>query len=478
MHETAAMVGPARKLVVVLVLSLGCTGDAPSSDDAPDGSLPPSDGGGNPIVTDPLHDLPTGQEAWTALCAKNHPDTVSEAFCDNGMPALTGFQDLRNLLGLGGDLGMGIVMATGAFHSTAVSGRFVTPLNPRMFLMTPTSAPINPTTPQPMPTYNIIAFSRGELFVELASKDTVTKQPRFFLLRFELACESAASGCNLADLLTPTTESGWVGWSIYDEEALANTTVDCLRCHQPDGPGTTSFLRMQELRNPWNHWFYPETADNIAAIMAFEEAHVGELYAGLPASVYRGTRPVNLQRLIQNNGPLNQPNEYNSNTINAELMASGSSATWNAMFAEVVAGREIPVPVPNNPQTDPAKLALMKQAYLDVVNGDLARDQMPDIRDVFTSSALDAISYRPKAGLDGQAIVTQICSQCHNSRLDQSLSRAQFNAETLSQLSRTEKDRAIERLQLPDGDIYQMPPSRFYTLSDAERQLVIQELQK
>ncbi len=466
--------------VIGLTVAPACTSNLdPGGDDSSDPEAG-ADAGPVPVITDPLDGLPTGSDAWAALCAKGYTDTVSKAFCTPGTPpAITSFAELRALLGLGGtNIGpTRELMVTGVFQSTAVSGRFVTPLNPRMILTSPTAAPVNPTTPQPMPAYNIIAFSRGELFAELASKDPTTGQPRFFLFRFYLDCESKPEGCNYADVLTPTTESGWTGYSIYDDEAIGNTTLDCLRCHQPDGPGTTKFLRMQELRGTWNHWFYEETPQNLPAIVDFEEAHVGELYAGTPAATYRHTRPIGLQALIQNNGPVNQPNEYKSMVINSELSTAGSSATWNALYAEYVAGRAIPVPMADTPGVDTSKMAAMKQSYLDTVNGVIAREDMPDIRDVFADAAMDVLT-RPAPGLDAVGIMTQVCSQCHNPRLDQSISRANFTVANLANMSRTMKDKAIARLGLDDDNVRKMPPARFYTLSDSERDLLITELSK
>ena len=78
-----------------------------------------------------------------------------------------------------------------------------------------------------------------------------------------------------------------------------------------------------------------------------------------------------------------------------------------------------------------------------------------------SSAALPAMSIRPKPGLDGRGILVHMCSQCHNSRLDQTLSRARFNVMTLDAMSRQERDPAIARLQLADDDPLKMPPPRF-----------------
>jgi mono/diheme cytochrome c family protein len=113
-----------------------------------------------------------------------------------------------------------------------------------------------------------------------------------------------------------------------------------------------------------------------------------------------------------------------------------------------------------------------------VINGSLARDELPDVRDIFSGDALASMSIRPKPGLDGRGIVIHMCSQCHNARLDQTLSRARFNAMDLDAMSRAEKDEAIVRLELPDDAPGKMPPPRFRTLSPEELALVVEELAK
>lgn len=118
----------------------------------------------------------------------------------------------------------------------------------------------------------------------------------------------------------------------------------------------------------------------------------------------------------------------------------------------------------------------MFDAYRAVIAGTLPRDQLPDPASIVSDAALPFMSIRPKPGLDGRGILVHMCSQCHNSRLDQTLSRARFNVMTLDAMSRQERDLAITRLQLPDSDPLKMPPPRFRTLSDKERARAITEL--
>lgn len=81
----------------------------------------------------------------------------------------------------------------------------------------------------------------------------------------------------------------------------------------------------------------------------------------------------------------------------------------------------------------------------------------------------------------------QACTQCHNSRLDQTISRARFNIDLNASsnlsggvLTSSERDAeialAINKLQLPAEDVCKMPPESFRTLDPAELDLVISYL--
>jgi hypothetical protein len=430
-----------------------------------------------PVESDPLADLPTGVAQWTAVCARHYGDMISAKFCAGAAPpTLTSLADLEALLGLTvrpnptNDPAINAnVRVTFTGESTGLGMRSVNPILPRAFLATPSP------NAQPNTNYQVLAFSRGEPLVELVANDPAGQTLRFFLVRFHPACE--ATGCTHADLQTPTIEAGWTGYTLYDDQTIANTTLDCLNCHQPNGPGTRRILRMQELQNPWAHWFYPERPDTLQIVQDFQAAHGSESYAGVPASLVMGTRPAALTQLLVNNGFGTQPNVFDTTKINGELATTGTSATWAQLYARAVAGLEIPVPYVNNP-FDRTTLQARIAAYQQTMAGALARDQMADASDTFLASALSDMSIRPRAGLDGHGILVHMCQMCHNARLDPTLSRARFNVEQLGQLSRAEKDLAIARLQLPAADRHAMPPARFHELSDAERQLAIDELRK
>jgi hypothetical protein len=427
----------------------------------------PDSGVIEPEPTGEFEGLPYGRDQWNRLCAKQYRDAISATFCAGDVPpTLFSITDLFKLLTQGKNPSpLSEMVMTGL--STGIGVRTVTPLNPRAFLMT--SPNLDGT---PNPSYMVMSFARGEPLVELVANDPAAQTLRFFVLRFHPACESHPTGCNWADLLTPTIESGWTGYTLYDDDTLKNSTIDCLSCHQPSGPGTPKILRMQELLFPWTHWF------DIAApgLNVFRESHASsDLYAG---GLLPRMSPDLLQRLVMTNGFTMQPNLFDSTAIQDELARTGTSPTWQALYDKAVAGQEIPPPFYGDLQTDPGKLAPMISAYNGVMSGTLARELLPDIRDTLLDSALADMSIRPKPGLDGRGILVHMCGRCHNSRLDQSLTRARFNVETLDTLSRAEKDAAIDRLLLPDDHHGKMPPVRFHTLSPEERDLAIAELAK
>jgi hypothetical protein len=98
--------------------------------------------------------------------------------------------------------------------------------------------------------------------------------------------------------------------------------------------------------------------------------------------------------------------------------------------------------------------------------------------DVFTDTTQRALTHKPATGLTGRQILVQVCQQCHNSRLDQTISRASFNVERLDSLSPVEKQEAIRRINTSPDACDHMPPLRFRELDANEIALVQAELAK
>ena len=472
--------------------------------------------GGDPLdeATNPFIGLPIGANQLAVLCARKNGDAVSKAFCGPTPPVITSLVDLQKLLGLdfkAGNIGNGTggnpaFVLTG--HSTSLVTQFTSAINPRAIIFTPPNSRGRVNNPKPLTSFIAMGFVRGEEFVELVSNDPTANAGagdlRFFLFNFAHPCTASATGCTNGDLLTPAVESNFTGvYSLYQEDDIKDTIFDCQQCHQSGGPTTAKILRMQELQNPWGHFFRNNRINGQVLLADYQAAHgTSETYAGIPGAVIfnpnqtnnngnvttgGGPDPAALEGLVENQGFKNQPNEYTTGTILKEVQAvnpnqpgqnvpAGTSKTWEALYANSMAGLDIPVPYHDIKVTDPLKLASATSAYQAVMAGTTPAAQLPDIRDVFLDSALSDLSFQPAAGLDGQGILVQMCQQCHNASLDQTESRERFRVDQLSQMTPAEKNLAIHRLNLPATSFRRMPPPRFRTLSPAEIEAVTQTL--
>jgi hypothetical protein len=427
---------------------------------------------------DPLALMPRGAAHTAVVCEGPGSDPVRDVFCAEEPAAITGLVDLQAALAIDRSVLNGVRGLSITGHSTALAMRSVSSINPRMIAVRLEAEP-----------YEMLAFAfaRGEQFCELAVRDRNDHELRFYLVGFRQACNEAERGCTPGDLLTPAVESDWTEVTLYDEQDLKNTVLDCGPCHQPDGPGSAKLLRMQELEDPWTHWFWKSSQGGRALLADYYAAKGDETLAGMPVTLLDNSHPGNLSMLAIFAGS-QQPNMFDSGAIEEEVRASaaaqpednstpGQSAVWRAVYARAQRGEAIAVPYHDVKVTDPDKLARMTEAYQAYRRGELPRDELPDLRDVFPDDPqrLAEMGMTTEPGLAGEAVLLQACSQCHNPRLDQALSRARFRAD-LHGMSRAEKDAAIERLQLPEEDPRAMPPPLLRTLGDEARRRAIEAL--
>jgi hypothetical protein len=471
--------------------SSGATGSAPATIDTPD------------VAPDAFVTLKAPPDAHAELCAPDdqHPnfpndaDMLTMVFCQDLvpgglMPTPHGLADLQKLLGLdfkdpGGGNGTGGNPAFAILgHSSALTARRVTTITPTTFVFTP--PPADGSAPKGQ--YAILAFDPGELFVEVAVNDPTVNKINFYLVQFDKACVTASGGCTPVDLLTPNLVTGWSNVRVYEmSTSLNNTIFDCHVCHQPDD-AKDSFLRMQENQPPFTHWLSATTAGGQALLADFHAAHgTTEDYGGIPAALVDQSDPSKLAALLQSLGNGQQPNAFTSAAIEKEVAASasgqpavnvppGQSATWQALYDAAAAGQFIAAPYHDVKVTDPDKLAHMTSAYRQWQAGALA--SLPDVREVLLDDGLRDMGFAPRAGADGRALLQQMCEECHDSKLDMTISREHFLVDQLDQMSRAEKDTAIQRLGLPASTRLRMPPPLFRTITDDERQAMITELQK
>ena len=461
----------------------------PAVPSAPPGSNDPRD----PlmeVLPDPLAGLTKGEEQLKKVCARGANDKVTKALCSN--PKIDSIVDLQDALGLGfKNRGSNAQNGGGGNPAFAVLGnssslvaRSVSAINPRAFVFNPP-----PGRPVRIPGYVIMGFARGEPFVEIAAEDAGTRKLTLYLVKFDLPCEDKHA-CRPGDLLTPKVESGWKGWSLYDDEDLKNTIFDCRHCHQPNGPSSKPMLRMQELEDPWTHWFRADRDGGAALIEDFRKAHgSNEDYFGIPGSLIQQSDGLAIEDFVAGQGFQNQPNVFDTVRIEQEVkrsssrqpevnMPAGTSATWKKIYDASASGRFIPVPYHDVKVTDPDKLDFAISTYTKVMSGKMLESELPDIRRVFLDSALEEMTMKPKAGATGKEILVQTCAQCHNPNLDPSISRARFDVTKLDSMPRAMKDSAIARMKLAASDVKRMPPAVFRSLPDDALGKAIQELQK
>ncbi len=440
--------------------------------------------------------LPTGTEQLAKLCARKSHDGVATRLCAPNAPAITGIAELERAVGFFDHGAQPQFALTG--HSTSLVEREVSSINPRAIVFT---QPSQPPTNQPNdgsfiadPGFVAMGFVRGSQLVELIAHDPQANELRFYLVRFLQDCNGSSSGCTAGDLLTPAVENEWRSVTVYEDEDVKDTVFDCRHCHQPGGPSTPKLLRMQERRAPWTHWFRnnQNQPGGATLVQDFQAAHgKSEAYAGIPANLLDTPRsdPLVLEALVDNNSLSPQPNEFNTGRIEREVQQSnpaepvqnmpmGQSQSWQQIYNIAAAGNAIPVPYHDVKVTDPSKLAQLSAAYRSFVDGALSRDKLPDIREVLLDAALPDMGLAPRAGADGLGILQQMCQRCHNSSLDQTISRANFNVEKIDAMSRGEKDQAIARLQEAANSTRLMPPARFGALTPQQLQTAVDFLRR
>jgi hypothetical protein len=417
-----------------------------------------------------------------ALCERAGDDRVRDVFCIEEPPAIGSLEELLALLDLtpnndiaapaSSDMPSGLdpsVDVTVLGHSTALSGRLVSPLNPRLVLL---GGDVFAT------------FQRGVQQVELATRDRSDGRLVLYLLTFEQAC-NREGGCSAGALYTPAVERDWLRIELEDDEQLKNTPSDCRQCHQRGSD--TAQLLMRELESPWTHFFFPaeiqssHPSENGSALMLDYQAAKGdERYGGLDLSKISPLGAFNMQSIVG----AAQPLLFDAPRIENErwpwTMESGYattvqvSATWEAGYEAFKRGEQLALPYVELRATDPDKQAELSQAYQRFRDGELTADELPDLGDIFP----DDPRVRARIGLATEPDATpeealiQACGPCHNDVLDQSISRARFNI-ALGRLTRAQIELAIARIELPPSTAGVMPPPEARQLApEARRKLL------
>jgi hypothetical protein len=435
----------------------------------------------------------------TDLTFPDQADRITNRFCQDVKPggvmptphSLDEFMALMNLdfknLGSGnGTDGNPAFAILG--HSSALTARKVSSITPTAFVFTPLGADGKPPTD-----YTFVAFDPGEPFLEVASFSPADQAVNFYIVLFDKTCTNTGAGCGPEDMLTPNQTVGWSNIRIYESTtALNNTIMDCRQCHIGNGrdvpdTGDPLILRMQEIEAPHTHWFSNATDGGKALLEDFHAAHgIDEKYGPIPAALIDQSDPAQMAAFITAAGFGDQPNPFHSEVVEREVKAMapdqprvnlplGWSMSWDTAYRESTQGRFIPAPYHDVKVTDPQKLAGAIDAYKRYRAGE---PLTTDIRDVFLDIGLVDMGFGAPPELSGRELLVQQCQQCHHERLDPTISRDLFLVDKLDQMSREEKDLAIERIQTSTDTRLTMPPPLFRSVGSHERDLMIEELRK
>lgn len=456
---------PAARGLCGMMATLGVVALVSCAEESTDPSEQPEPASTNdwsslPPVSNPDPDLagfPTREAQYERLCSNAPEDDFLRRICTSPRPEITSLRELIAFL----DLDENSAFAFTA-NSTSLVMRSVSSVNPRVIIFP--KVLVDDTPPEEL---NIVSFVRGEPFVEIATRNS-DGDYNFYLMAIERQCDYEG-GCDLASRFTEEIESGWTAYSIYPDEDLKDTPLDCISCHQPAGHGTPTILRMQEFRSPWLHWFPQKfaqrTQSDVVLLPQFLEAHsVDEHYAGIPiatieSAVAEGSG-AHLEDLLRAEGQAEQPNAFDP-LIEREIAESGESGRWDALYAAFLDGESISVPFPGLDPTDPVLRQQVVQSYVDVVTGSAPRDSLQNMHNLFSDEARELLGIVPPADADGQTVLNVACGRCHNGGADPALVRSAFNVKALDEMSREVKDWAIERLQAGSDSPAVMPPARF-----------------
>ena len=472
---------------------------------------------GHPTEANLFDDMLQGSAQLNALCGRlaagNVQSVVRDAFCTEPRPQVTNSQELLAVLGLpfegpgGKDAqllwGNGNPAWSVIGHTASLSRRTVNPVNPRVIVHTPIDTYLQPT-----PGFVVMAFVRGEGFAEIITHDPLRDDLDFFLFKFSYRCADP-SNCTDEELFSEQYESGWLDYTIYGEQDIENTPLDCLQCHQGGlrtKPSNRKSLLMFQLNSMWMHWMYDNRhfrnwTDNPTGIGPFHEAMqqyvlahgtpdepLGETFAGVPNGAIYASRPKSLEALLEANG---FGNGFDSSAYEPDGAAIGLLEdnrargmffhyVWEELYALGLHGLMIAPPGRGEEPFDHDKLLALIDSYRAYRNGESSR--FPDVTDVYSDASLSAVGLRVHPGLSPPEVLVQACSQCHHDGLNQQLSRAKFQigsagsgqvgsalGDYFASLTRGQLELVQERINLPEDHLQVMPPARFRTLDSAER---------
>lgn len=458
-----------RFLALALLFSAACSpsisdlgggANGPSNKgqvDPPDVAGIDDDWGLAPTQLDYFEPLLKGDAQRAALCGRGNADRVTTYFCQTPAPTITSLEGLLVGLGLKNLANPAQMRFAISGHSSSLVTTKTTVINPRAIIFTPAGAAAD---------YVALGFVRGDGFAELAAFDTTNQRINFFLVKIHKACDPE---CSNFERFSPASETGWSGVTVYGDPDVANTALDCLQCHQPAGASGVRMLRMQELQDPWTHWFR-DNRPSVALLTKFQQYHAGETYAGIPANLISNSDPADLEDFVRAGGFDLQPNEFQTATIAAELAASPTAVppTWMAQYQKALDGTDISPPFYMISPYDEAKVDAAGLAYQEILDGTRPQTDMPEMTHMFRDDAIGYLGFEAGSNLDAKGIVNHRCGTCHAGNFP-GISRNNFNvADFPDNLTPDMRAKVLLRVSMPETSRFRMPPLMFSKLNDQQ----------
>ncbi|HMI88365.1 MAG TPA: hypothetical protein VK550_29985 [Polyangiaceae bacterium] len=394
------------------------------------------------------------------------------------------------------------------YQSAGLASRVASVVNPAVVMMS--IAPYDKGDaggPRVELTDLAVSFTRGDQLVELMGIDIPNQRINFYLLAFGHPCHSSEGGCTATDVLGARIERDWSSWTLYQAEDIEDTGLSCLSCHQSEGPGKPRHFLMREFAFSWLHWgnvaetsrpivcpgggprilLSPVPRPDATHVIPdldgmFAHAHAGEThYAGIPVdaiinqrSGFRTSAGVQRMRaaLMSRDGlprsdnkeerfSIGEPYLFNTlGTITDQYCPNPTLTTWNNYRNSVLLERGLPVPYYQYDVIDTEAGAKARADYAGFLRDAKGSDALDILSPLMSEEVATGVGFFPSVDSDAPTIVRQMCVRCHTGTEDGSTRRARFDARNLDQLRPETMEAVMQRVQLPEGDPYLMPPRR------------------
>jgi cytochrome c553 len=394
------------------------------------------------------------------VCNRGARDPIAMGICAAPAEEIRGLATLYPRIGISTEPGP-ITSISIATASSGLTTRTTSLLRPRLFATTLVEGG-NPKAPIAM-----VAFSRGDRLIEMAGYDEQSKEINFYLLSYELACNA---NCSSQQLFGASSESAWTSWTLYGEQDLQDTPLDCLTCHRPDGDSGRKRFLMRDIASPWLHWLQSRfEGDNCASgidqapLPPLREGFVSlypQGYGGFPAKLAHFADGHNLHSAIllfgmQNHSDLDEPFHMHSQNIYQQWRCDKANTLWQSYRNDTLFKHGFYPSSYRFDVTKPTDTPLSPQGLENFLKANDAMDAFEIANHFVDREAQTEVGAIASETWDGPTIVTAMCSRCHDQRSPEGSVRAKFKVDAITPTSAAT---ALTRIALPTNSPYAMPP--------------------